>query len=283
MADPVIIEERGFFRVECDFDPSIAKLPGVETSEDKSRCIKRFDKKRIYTDLETALRENLEGHDVIRLAANGYSQLSPEHCKIWGVQYGAYEQAVASLLEAVTVQVQNRFRGVDVRYLHGASNMGVDGALIQVAKRMNRPNLGFSCPAFMFYVEDDDIPVYVAPNQPSYADAFAKSADILIACNGRTQALQHDLMAALMYNKEVVLVNVLRTISTTGGPPAIGPGGKIEDAVDAFLIRVHAVGQRLERGGNHDQWKLTVNEIVEVASGICRQRLSPERAFQVTH
>jgi len=280
--EPTILEEdRGLFRVECDYDPNIAKLPGVETSADKSTCAKEFRKKRIYTDLEKALRENLEGTDVIRLAANGYSQLRPEHCEIWGVQYGAYEHAVASLLEAVTVQIQKQFRGVDVRYLHGASNMGVDHAIMAVSKRLNRPNLGFSCPGFMFYVEDDDTPVYVAANQPAYAEAFAKSTDILIACNGRAQALQHDLMAALLYNKEVVLVNVLRTISTTGGPPAIGPGGKIEDAVDAFLIRVHAVGQRMERGGNHDQWKMTVNEIVEVASGICRQRLSPERAFQV--
>ena len=273
----------GHVVVETAYDRNLEGLPGVEISAETKRCYKIFRNKRIYLpgDLDRAVAETLKGHDVLRIAMNGYSQLSSEHCATWGVRPGAYEQAVASLLEAVTRRVQHIFNGIDVRFLHGSSNMGVDASIMQVAKKMNRPNLGFSCPSFMFYVEDDDSPVYVAANQAAYADAFAKSTDILIACNGRAQALQHDLMAALLYGKEVVLVNVLRTISTTGGPSAIGPDGKIEDAVDAFLIRVHAVGQRLENGGNYDHWSRTVNEIMDVAAGICRQRLSPERAFQI--
>jgi len=271
------------FIVEAPFDKYVASLPGVETSEDGLVNSKVFSKKRIYLphELDRAIVENLEGHDVLRLAANGYSNLTAEHCMVWGVKPGAYEQAVASLLEVVTSRMQDLFKGVDVRYLHGASNMGVDAAIMQASRRLNRPNLGFSCPRFMFYVEDDFLPVYVANSQAAYADAFARSTDILIAANGRAQALQHDLMAALMYGKEVVLVNVLRTISTNGGPPAIGPEGKIEDAVDAFLIRVHAVGQRLERGNNRDHWRATVEEITEVASSICRQKMSPARAFML--
>lgn len=282
-SEPTIRDNGGVFVVESEPDAFLAKVPGVEVSSETGRCYKQFRKKRIYLpgDLERAVFENLGGHDVLRVGMNGYSRLNAEQCATWGVKQGAYEHATASLLEAVIRKVQDSFRGIDVRLLHGASNMGVDASILKVATKLNLTNLGFSCPAFMFFVEDDDIPVYVAANQPAYADAFAKSLDLLIAANGRAQALQHDLMAALQYGKEVVLVNVLRTISTTGGPPAIGPDGKIEDAVDAFLIRVHAVGQRLERGGNRDHWKETVNEILDVASSICRQRLSPERAFQV--
>jgi len=156
--------------------------------------------------------------------------------------------------------------------------MGVDQAVIEIAGKMNIIQLGHSCPEFMMYVKDDDIPVYVAEDREAYADSFINSLDILIAANGRYHAFQHDIDAAFKKLKYVLPVNVIRSISTTGGPPAIGPDGKIEDAVTAFEQRVRLVATQMGINGN-DQWKMLKHHLTGTVVSICRQIISPARAF----
>lgn len=242
---------------------------------------KIFIKKPIYLAgrYQDAVREVLRnGQDVVVLGMNGYSRLTDEQCRAWGVKPGAYEEACAALLHHITKILLEYFSGIDVRYVHGASNLGVDRAAISVARRLNRLHLGHSCPDFMLHVEDDEVPVYVARNQTDYAEKFIKSLDILISANGRAQTFQQDINAAFMMLKHVIPVNILRSISETGGPPAIGPDGQIEDAVAAFEHRVHMMAVQLGFSKN-DRWQELVNHVQETTVGICRSLVSPSRAF----
>ncbi len=272
------------FIVRVKGKPYVADLPGVTCENptappEQQIHTKRFKNKRIYTAKQyaRAVKEVLFGRDVIVLGMNGYSSLSPEQCKAWGVLPGAYEAACVGILTTVYHSLTAAFPGIDVRFAHGASNVGVDKALLTVASTLNRPNLGHSCPKFMFYVEDDDLPVFVANTQEEYAEAFIDSLNILIAANGRMQAFEHDIMAVFKKLKHVIPVNVLRSISTTGGPPAINAKGGIEDAVAAFEQRVHLAHQMIY--SSRDPYRDMISHLCETASSIVRPLLSPERAF----
>lgn len=265
----------------------LLEQPGVicenqDAEPGKRIYTKRFIDKRVFLphEYEQAVQELLVGTDVLVLGMNGYSSLTDEQCRAWGVQPGAYEAACEGILRAAYRTLGEGFEGIDVRIVHGASWLGIDGCQIRVAKALNRPQLGHSCPRFMFYVADgDQVPVYVARNQAEYAERFIDSLQILIACNGRAQAFGHDIDAVFKKLKHVIPVNVLKSISTTGGPPAIGPNGKIEDAVAAFEQRVHMVAQQIEHQGS-DRFIELVSHICDVTSAIARQTISPERAFR---
>lgn len=244
---------------------------------------KIFTKTLIYlpNEYEQAVREVLRGRDVVVLGPNGYSNLTEEECLTWGVKVGAYEAACEALLTNITMLLQEKFPGIDVRFAHGASWMFIDGVTIRVANKLNRPQLGHSCPRYMFYVRDEGVPVYVGKDKADYSDKFVESLDILIAANGRVTAFQHDINAAFLKLKHIILVNVLRSISETGGPPAIGPDGYIEDAVAAFEQRVHMMATQLGFVVGHDKWGELVSHAQEVVVSICRNLISPERAFSV--
>jgi hypothetical protein len=290
--DNGIIEQDGKgFVVKVKGKPYVSKIPGV-TCENPGAPdaelihVKRFDKKRIYMpgEYQRAVQENLVGRDVIVLGMNGYSALSDDQCRAWGVQPLAYESACEGILKSVCRNLWAEFPGISMRFADGASNelvdgrmMGVDSVLLKVAKDLNILHLGHSCPKFMFYVKDDEEPVFVANTQAEYADAFISSLHVLIAANGRMQAFQHDIQAVFNKLKHFVPVNVLRSISTTGGPPAIGPKGQIEDAVAAFEQRVH-VAQRAIYGGC-DPYKSMVGHVKEFTTSVVRSLISPERAF----
>lgn len=262
--------------------------PGVICENPKAKEAERiyaktFTRKRIYMpdEYDRAVREILSGNDVIVLGMNGYSELNDEQCRGWGVRPGAYEQACIGILKAVYTTLTNAFEGVDIRFADGASafdQKGVDWAIIKAARDLNRPHLGHSCPKFMFYVEDDTDPVYVAETQADYASSFVDSLDILIAANGRMQAFRHDIMAVFEKMKHVIPVNVLKSISTNGGLPAVDADGRIEDAVETFEQRVHMVAQRIVYSSS-DPYRSLVGHICEEATGIVRPLISPERAF----
>ena len=279
----------GTVEVSITGKTSLAGMPDVicdnpEDPEDQRIYRKIFSETPIYLpdEYDKAVREILRtGNDIIVLGANGYSSLTEEKCQAWGVRHGAYAAACESLLYNMVRFIQDHFPGVDIRFAHGASHMGVDGAIIATANALNRPQLGHSCPKFMFYVEDNGIPVYVANTQAEYADAFIESLDILVAANGRKQAFQHDIAAAFEKLKHVIPVNVLRSISDTGGPPAIGADGHIEDAVAAFEQRVHMMAMQLGFT-TADRWTELVEHLNATTITICRRLLSPARAFQVT-
>lgn len=262
----------------------VATLAGVscinpDAAEAERVYSKTFSQKPIYMphEYERAVRENLKGTDVIVLGMNGYSSLTSEKCAEWGVAPGAYEAACAGILESIIIELEKSYPGVDIRLAHGASELGVDGVILKVAAKLNKRQLGHSCPRFMFYVEDDDVPVYVAKTQVDYANAFIDSLAVLVAANGREQAFKHDLNAVFDKAKHVIPVNVLRSISTTGGPPARNADGKIEDAVAHFEQRVHLMYQAFN--GSGDPYVDIVNHVTGQVRKIGRLLISPERGF----
>ncbi len=240
-----------------------------------------FRKRQIFLpDEYDQARKVLAGRDVIVLGMNGYSSLKPAMLTRWGVPECAYEAACSQLLATVIKKMMDCYTGVDIRVVHGASDMGVDKAIITAALHMGRPQLGFNCPKWMFYVPDnDDFPVYVGESSDAYADRFIESLDVLIAANGRLQAFRHDIMAAFEKMKYVIPVNVMGSISTNGGPEAIGVDGHIEDAVTAFESRVFMVSQQLGYIPKQDAWKNSIDRACNVVEYICRNMLSPQRAF----
>lgn len=267
----------------------VAGIPGVtclnpEAAEGERIYEKSFYKKPIYMprEYDRAVREVLKGKDVVVLGMNGYSSLTDEQCRSWGVQPGAYEAACAGILRSAYEVLTKNFPHIDIRFAHGASKLGVDAVILQVAGELQRQQLGHSCPQFMFYVEDDDVPVYVAADKVKYANAFIDSLQILIACNGRAQAFEHDIDACFKKLKHVIPLNVLKSISTTGGPPALGADGQIEDAVAAFEQRVHMMAQQM-RPASKDAYLDVVDHICNVTVAITRQLISPERAFANVH
>ncbi len=224
------------------------------------------------------MANHLTGDNTVVIGMNGYSSISEKNCQEWGVKPGAYEAACAQLLRTCIEHLRSQYEGMRICIVHGASAMGVDNAAINVATAEDVPTLGHSCPRFMMYVEDDNVPVHVANTRMEYAEHFISSLDILVAANGREQAFRHDINAAFIRNKHVMPINVLRSISDRGGPPAFGPDGKIEDAVAAFERRVHLVSQQLQ-GTELDPWKTILNHTQSTMSLICRSLLSPNIAF----
>lgn len=235
--------------------------------------------KQIYLpdQYDLAVAQNLTGKNVIRLGANGYSKLTPERCAAWGIQPGAYEAACFGLLSYMYEALCADFPGVDIRFVNGASNVGIDKVLIQVAQTYNRYQLGHSCPGFMFYVDPDDgVPVYVGATKEQYADAFIRSLNILVACNGGEQAFVHDISAMFRHKRHLIPVNVIRSISTCGGPPAV-VDGRVEDAVAAFEQHVHTMTQALYQAS--DPYLAITRHVTQAASQIARRQLVPSLAF----
>lgn len=243
----------------------------------------RNSRKKIYlpTEYDCAVRENLRGDDVIVLGANGYSLIKPEHLQRWGVQEGAYEAACFSILYHAVVHLQNSFPGVSVRIVHGSSNMGIDKALISLARRLNLSMLGHSCPEYMMYVEDDDVPVYVAPSVLEYSVSFCQSLDILIGMNGRKQAFDMDIDAAFKFHKHVIPINILRMISTTGGASSFDESGAIQDAIAAFYELIHVYADPIGFD-SAVSWERVQEFVATQMKFISRRKMSPQRAFGIS-
>lgn len=271
--------------VEMTGRTELLKIPGVDclNPEDgeSARVYRRnFKRKRIYLphEYDRAMAEMLHGEDVVVLGMNGYSSLSEERCRRWQIKPGAYEAACEAILDKVITQLAADFSGIDIRIVHGASNMGVDGASIKTALRRNRPQLGFSCPHFMFYVVDDNLPVYVAESQEEYSKAFARSLDILIAANGSNQSFKHDMAAALHYQKDLIPIDVIGAISRSGGISAVDSAGNVEDAVAAMYQFVHSIQYN---GFGRFGWERMLKRLTATTRKIARRIISPERAFGV--
>ena len=291
-ARPRKVTNEGLIRRESDGSHTVmvkgasyvAALPGVDcvnpqAEEGERIYTKVFKRKPIFMphEYERAVQEVLKGPDMVVLGMNGYSSLTEQKCREWGVMPGGYEAACAGILSRIITELEATYPGVVVRLAHGASNLGVDGVIISVASKLNKGQLGHSCPRFMFYVEDDDVPVYVGKTQVDYANAFIDSLDVLVAANGREQAFRHDINAVFDKGKHVIPVNVLRSISTTGGPPAVNADGKIEDAVAYFEQRVRLMYRAF--AGSGDPFRDIVNHVVEEVCQISRQLISPQRAY----
>jgi len=217
--------------------------------------------------------------DVVTVGMTGYSSLKPEVLKAWGLKPGEYEAACRDILAYTVRLLQQEFLGIRIKLNHGASDMGIDGAVIDVARELSLDQLGFNCPKWMFYVNDDEIPVYVAENQAEYADAFVRNTDILISVGGREQSLMHDITAAIKYGKCLIVAPVMNAISCNGGPPSRDGDGVVQDATQAFLTSVR---MPFGAGPMHplQNYNDLATYVAQNASAFAQQHLlSPKRAF----
>jgi len=249
---------------------------------------KEFRKKKIYLqgEYEKAIVECLTCPDSFVLSMNGYSYLGPEHFRRYGIQEGDYEAACAAILRSAIKQLRIKFPEAKLQLIYGASDMGVDKAIEIVAREFNLNLFGFSCVEFLPYAKDDDIPVYVADTVDDYADAYIRSLDLLITTGGREHALKHDVLAACVYNKRIHFVDVLNSLSVTGGVPAtvIDEKGKVtvDNAAAAFgrnvsfFSRDNAVSASSDKG---DRWDAIFENVSSVAIGVCRQKMSAQKKF----
>ncbi|MDO8598932.1 MAG: hypothetical protein Q7S02_02390 [bacterium] len=268
--------------------------PGVEIvnpdAPPADRVVRKvFTHKRVYLpeELDLAVATHLAHDDNLVVSMNGYSQIKPEQCKRYGIQTGAYEAACKAVLRHVVTHLRMKFPSAQIRITSGASAMGVDLAIEAVAREFNIMPLGFSCPHFMLWVHDDDLPVYVAESKDAYADRYIQKLDLLITTGGREHALQHDIFAACIYGKRIHFVDVLSMLSPVGTIPATiddGKGGRrIENAAAAMGRNISFFGVReaptlAPPGG--DEWDALFDDVASVATEVCRGKLSAERKFR---
>lgn len=264
----------------------LANLEGVtcenpEDPEDQRIYSKVFRHKRIYLpdEADKAQKDVLFLHkaDTIVLGMTGYSSIKPADCAAWGVKPGAYERACEEIMANMVYSIRDEYPNVTICIADGASDMGVDQAVINTARRLGIPHLGHSCPQYMMYVVDDEDPVLVSANQEEYSDAFIQNLHILCSVGGRLQALMHDIKAAIVWNKKVILFDLVKTISANrGGPPARSADGAVQDATAAFLDAIRLYQLDGERVNPYD----TLREWVKVeTTRVVRQLVSPEVAF----
>ena len=288
--DPGTIERLndGSVKVSITGSSSAGKQPGVTCENEDATPAKRvytkiFTQSRIFLPDEydeavsTVLRN---GQDVVVLGGNGYSDINEDRCQQWGIKYGAYEAACQTLFLSIYKALYHLFEGIDIRIAHGASDMGINRVLSSIATEKNIGQLGHSCPRYMFYVPDNGVPIFVGHDEADYSNRFCQSLDILVAANGAETSYKMDIDAVFKYLKYLIPLNVLAAISDNGGPPAVGPDGRVVDAVALMYDRIgwiaHQMGMTSEDG-----WSELVDRSQKVAISFARRLLSPQRAFLV--
>ena len=238
-------------------------------------------RKRIFLpgeeDMATAFLKN--GIDVVTIGMTGYSTLKPEQLAQWGIQDGAYEEACAAILAQTIHTLTRRFPGVRIKVTHGASDMGIDRVVIRVAKELNLDQLGFNCPAWMWYVTDDEVPVFVAKDKDAYADSFVRHTDILLSVGGREQSLVHDITAAIRHGKCLIPCPIMQAISNNGGPPPRDGDGKIQDATRALMTSLRLPTVAGFNGPIHTFDDLANFVTANAAEFAQSNLLSPSRAY----
>jgi len=269
-----------------NFDGVVCKNPNAP--EEKRIYSKQFFNKKIYLpdEYNNMISENFHGNNNFIISLNGYSKITAEQSLRYGIREGDYEEACRALGRSMTAHLKSKFKGANLSFIYGASDMGVDRAIEDVAKEFGLPLVGFSCPRYMLYTKDDNVPVYVAPNGDAYSDSYIKTLDLLVATGGRAQALTHDVLAACVYNKRIHFIDVLNSLSSTGGVPAtiIDKDGKrkIDNAAAAmgrnisFFNRFDAVASSPVNG---DLWDAIFYNVNSIATETCRQKMPPEYKF----
>lgn len=250
---------------------------------------KTFRVKPIYLpgEYDRAIASHVAHEDNFVVSMNGYSRITDEQCRRYGIKPGEYEEACSAIMREAINHLRTKFRGAHLRLIYGASDLGVDAAIESVAHEFNITPLGFSCPRFMLYVKDDSIPVYVGRDKEEYADRFIETLDLLIATGGREQAFVHDISAILKFRKRIHFVDVLNTLSTTGGVPAtiVDKDGRvtIDNAAAAFGYHISFFGlneafMNAPEGG--DKWDAVLSNIRSISTQECRRKMSATRKFR---
>jgi hypothetical protein len=285
--------EDGSVIVEITGRAYLLDQPGVQCmnpadAEDARRYQKVFRTKKIYLPDEylRAIKETIAHEDNFVLSMNGYSSITAEQCRRYGIKPGEYEEACAAIMRKAISHLREKFQGAHLKLVFGASDMGVDAAIEKVAREFNITPLGFSCPEFMFYVKDDDFPVYVGSDASEYADRYIETLDLLIATGGREHAFVHDITATLKYKRHIHFIDVLNSLSTTGGVPAIiikEDGTVVVDNAAAafgqhisFFSREDSV-VHTPLGG--DRWDAIFENIRSITTQECRKKMSASRKF----
>lgn len=291
--DGVIKRENGKVIVEATGEPYCVDFGAICLNPDapeKERIYqKTFVKKPVflfdeYPQVTSTLRSNAAS---FVLSMNGYSTLKADWLEKYGIKKGAYEQSCIAILKNIIDRLRNEFPGARLHLIYGASDMGVDWAIEQVAydSRYNLDLLGFSCPRYMLYVKDDHIPVFVAPNKDIYADYYIKSLDFLISTGGRDQALKHDVMAACIYQRRIHFVDALNLLTDNNVPAVVTEHGvtRIENASAAFGRNISFSSARntiVNTPKNGDKWKTLFDDIAANAIEVCRDIMPADKMFK---
>lgn len=105
---------------------------------------------------------------------------------------------------------------------------------------------------------------------------------MLITTGGRLNALQHDTLAACIYDKRVHFVDLPNMLSPVGVPPRIvNPDGSvvIENAAAAFGRNISSSSAQ-KRSSRGDSWDELVAEVNGIAVETARKALSPDYMFK---
>ncbi len=282
-----IFKDGDVFIVQHPYLDYLSELPGVEVIEvEGEKCVqKKFYRKPIFLahELKQAVSLHLRrepGSFVVSM--NGYTTLSTDFLITYGIKPGAYKAACIRVFRTMLKNFRNRFPKTKVFVAHGAVDSEVDGALLQVKKEENLGGLGFSCPKFIFYVNDDDEPLYVANSVDGYADAYIQSLDFLISTGGRAHALTHDINASVLYSKIIYFVDLISMVAEVPVPSSVplpGGGRQVENAAAAFRNNLAFFGSNLDRG-SQTSFQLLDNDIFAVAEPVCRKVMPAELMFQ---
>jgi hypothetical protein len=257
--------------------PELLKQKGVQCENPAANPEDRIyaklfpPEKRIFlpNEYDLAVQEVLgrgRTPNLFVFGGNGFSELSPERLKAWGLNKGDYEAACTNLFILLLQLSADDFPGINRGVGHGASGIGVDKALIAAANHVGVPQLGHTCPGYLFYVDPDDgIPLVCMENKEEYASAFVRSIDLLVGCNGGEQSLKQDIIWVLRHQRHYLGVDVVGAISSGGSLQPVSDG-KIYDAVRALQHYVHIVGakQSIQTSGKFE-------EAIEEARLIMRQ------------
>ena len=250
-----------------------------EAPENERTYRREFLNKKIYlpNELDKARSEILAGEDVIILGGTGYSRVGKDICQEYKITDEAYVSAYADILGSAIIALQKRYPKVQVKLVDGASDLGIDRGTIRVADHFKLPHLGFSCPEYMFYVNDDHKPVYVGGTREEYSKSFTKSLDVLISAGGRVQSLQNDMSASIMFGKKLILVDVISLISPTGTPAARNAKGEIVNGTRAFFEAVKIVTE--SHAGTVSDFDAIKERVNHCVINIAGKALSPEAVF----
>lgn len=283
VSDGTILRKRGNLE-------RLLRVPGVYCENPKASLQDRIycklfpPEKRIYMpdEYEMAVAEELgrgRTKNLFVLGGNGFSDLGEERCRAWGTEQGAYEAGCDGLFRWVIQSLCNDFPGINIGICHGAGP-GIDRVLIKVARDFDRPQLGHSCPGYLFYVDaNDEVPLVCMETKEEYASAFVQSLDLLIGCNGGEQAFMQDIASVFRHKRHFMPVNVLASICSGGTPQGV-TDGKISDAVTAFHNFVHLIDMQ-SAPVSADRYQEMLLKAGETARAVARRsgNLSPQVAF----
>lgn len=292
--DGRLYRKKGKVIVEVLNEPWSLDFPGVKCLNPKAPEPERIYQKIFLVkpiffpdQLDEAMAKYIDYPDNFVLSMNGYSLIDNERLLRYNLKKGAYENACMAILKNGIKFLRQKFMANQLRLTYGSSKTGVDLAIETVATKFNIMPLGFSCPRFLLYVEDNKIPVFVANNADQYGDLFIKSIDALIATGGRAHALKHDVYASCIYDKRIHFIDVLNLLSKSGtGVPATvrKSDGEVivENAAAAFGSNISFFNTRMaleQAPRNGDVWDAVFANVSSVLTEVYRDKVSAERMF----